>query len=641
MLLVGPLKSGKSTIFSWLIGRDQQQLVYPDTGVELSTGTLAAGPYNRLVDAPGVTSLQDRSEDAHVIRDLLVRRRVGGVLLVLDAKNLRRGLVLAYQLAELETPVVVALNMIDEAVQRGLRLDAEQLSRRLGVPVIPTAAVEARGLATLRRALSAAKPLQLKLAMPEPIAKAADQLQALMADHPFSARGLAYQLLADIPQAPEVLDDHVDAELGQRIRADLRAVRASSTLQLDIALTEAELAQAEEQVRQMVQTEPRPRARLTERLAVWARRPATGIPIAIGVLALVYTFVGWLGATVLVDLLDGRLFQGWLVPTIHGWLDHLGPDLVWLKELLIGDFGLITVGLVLPVGIVIPVLATFFFAFAVLEDSGYLPRMSLLLDRALRHVGLNGKGLVPLVMGFSCVTMAVLTTRMLDTRKQRLIATLLLVLAAPCAPLISVMLVVLAQLDFTATVVLFGLIFLQFVLVGSLANWLLPGRKQDFLLELPPLRLPRLRTSLAKTGHRLYWFLREAIPYFVIGTLALYTLDLIGVLDGLREAARPVLERFVGLPADTADVFLMSFVRREAGAALMLERTLAGAYDGVQVVVTLLVMTLMVPCVNTLLVMFKERGLAAGSAVLAFVMAYALAFGALVNAALRAMEVTF
>ena len=288
-----------------------------------------------------------------------------------------------------------------------------------------------------------------------------------------------------------------------------------------------------------------------------------------------------------------------------------------------------------------PVLATFFLAFAVLEDSGYLPRMSLLLDRALRRIGLTGKGLVPLVMGFSCVTMAVLTTRMLDSRKQRLIATLLLVLAAPCAPLLGVMMVLLGRLGIGATLLTFGLIFFQFGLVGWLANRILPGRRPDFLLELPPLRAPRLRNTLTKTGHRLYWFLREAIPYFVLGTLVLYGLDQLGLIDDMRDLTRPVLVRFVGLPPESADVFLMSFVRREAGAALLVQQAMGGAYDGVQAVVTLLVMTLMIPCVNTLLVMFKERGLVAGSAILVFVMTYSLLFGALVNQVLRALGVTF
>ncbi len=637
ILLVGNLKVGKTTLFSRLIGRSQQQVSYPGTGVDLSSGELNAERFGRIIDAPGVCSLQDRSEDAHVVRDLLVRRRVGAVLLVLDAKNLRRGLALAFQLAEFELPVVVALNMVDEAVQRGLRIDVGRLSEILGVPVIPTVAVEGRGLGQLRHSLSGARPLQMRLDIPETIRPAIGRIRSLIAGHPLSAGGLAYTLVAGIPEARDVLDDHVQPETADQIEG----ICAGSRHQADIVLTEAELAQAEAQALLVVRQEPAGRTRLADRLATWARRPATGIPIALVVLALVFAFVGWLGAVVLVDLLEGKLFGEMLLPALDGWVGRIPDEHAWLRELLTGQFGLITVGVVLPLGIVFPVLATFFFAFGLMEDSGYLPRMSLLMDRVLRRIGLNGKGLMPLVMGFSCVTMAVLTTRILDTKKQRIIGTLLLVLAFPCAPLLGVMMVLLSRLSIWATVVLFGLIFFQFALVGFLANLLLPGRRQDFVLELPPLRLPGLRNSLVKTGHRLFWFIREAIPYFVIGTLALYALDQFGLIDGLREAARPVLVRLLGLPAESADLFLMTFVRREAGVAMLVQQESAGLYDGVQVLVALLVMTMMMPCVNTLLVMYKERGFMVGSAILVFVMIYSLLLGALVNGVLRALGVQF
>jgi ferrous iron transport protein B len=302
----------------------------------------------------------------------------------------------------------------------------------------------------------------------------------------------------------------------------------------------------------------------------------------------------------------------------------------------VGDFGLVSVGLVLTVGIVAPVLATFFFAFAILEDSGYLPRLSLLLDRALRRIGLNGKGVLPLITGFSCITMAVLTTRMLDTRKQRLIATLLLVLAFPCAPQLGVMMVLLSRVSAWALLIVPGVLLLQFFVVGLLANWLLPGERQDFVMELPPLRAPRLYNIALKTGYRLLWFLKEAIPYFLLGTFVLYLMDQAGLLDGFRALLRPLSERLLGLPSESADVFLMTIIRREAGVAMLVQQaTEAGLYSGTQAVVTLVVMTLMVPCINTVLITYKEQGVLAASAILLFVMVYSLLVGGLLNGALQ------
>ena len=640
VLLVGNLKVGKSALASLLSGHREHPVHLPGSDVELSWGPLSGDRFCRVVDAPGIYSLLDRSEEARVIRRLLLDRSVGAVLLVLDAKNLRRGLPLALQLAELELPVVVALNMTDEARQRGVTVDAPALARLLGLPVVPTVAPEGQGLGQLRRQLAEAAAPRLRHEIPTSLQPAhqllLDELQGSAA--PLPANGLAYLLLADAPGADEQLAGALDSAQLERIQQATQQAEADAP-QPDIALAEAGQVQAEQLARQVTTVTEQPRPRWMDRLGVWAREPATGVPIAILVLALVYFFVGWVGATWLVDLLEARLFGQLLLP----WIDAQVAHIPWapLRELLTGDFGLLSVGLVLSVGIVTPVLATFFFAFAVLEDSGYLPRLSLLMDRVLRRIGLNGKGVLPLLMGFSCITMAVLTTRMLDSRKQRIIATLLLVLVFPCAPLLSVMLVLLGRVSFWATPLVFGVLLLQLGLVGYLSAKLLPGRNSDFILELPPLRAPRLRNVMFKAGHRLLWFLREAIPYFIAGTLALFLLDQLGLLEGLRDLLRPVLVHVLGLPRDSADVFLLTVMRREAGAALLAKQYAAGGYNGLQVVVALLVMTLLVPCINTVLIMIKERGVLVGSAMLAFTIAYALVIGAAVHAACSALGVQF
>jgi len=545
--------------------------------MELDAGWLSAGPYRLLLDTPGFYSLQDRSEDAHLVRELLAGGQVGAVLLVLDAKNLARGLKLLLELSEYDIPLTVALNMYDEGRQRGVEVDVSRLSEILGVDVVSTVATEGRGLGQLRRALAVARRPQVRL---EP-AETADEIQKL----------------------------------------------------------EAARIQAEQLTSQVMSSRPAARATWKERLGELSRKPLSGIPIAVLVLFVTYLFVGWFGAGVLVDLLEVKLFGQVILPWLQGWIDQIPWQ--WVQELLIGDFGLLTVGLVLSLAIVLPVLCTFFFAFALMEDSGYLPRLSLLTDRVLRKLGLNGKGVLPLVMGLSCVTMAVLSTRILDSRKHRTIATLLLILTVPCAPLLSVMLVLLARLSFWATVVFFGLLLVQFFIVGALANLLIPGKRPDFVLELPPMRAPRLKSTLTKTGHQISWFLKEAIPYFLLGTFVLFLLDQLGALDALRSGLQPVSVKLLGLPQESADVFFMTVVRREAGAALLAQQAAVGMYDGVQVVVTLMVMTLMIPCINSVLVMYKERGFLTASAILVFVVVYSLMVGGLLRSVFLWLGVEF
>ena len=197
------------------------------------------------------------------------------------------------------------------------------------------------------------------------------------------------------------------------------------------------------------------------------------------------------------------------------------------------------------------------------------------------------------------------------------------------------------MLDWVATLVVFGVLGLQMVLVGYLSSVLLPGRRGDFIMELPPLRWPSPRNVLFKSGHQLLWFLREAIPYFILGTFALFLLDKAGMITGFREALRPVAESLLGLPSQSADVFLLTILRREAGAALLAKQAAAGLYDGVQVVVTVIVMTLMIPCFNTVLIMYKERGALTASLMLAFVIVYSLVVGGVVNAVCHAVGAQF
>jgi ferrous iron transport protein B len=633
ILLVGNLKVGKSALFSHYLGRRVEKLTYHRTGVELPYGNLSGESGGRLIDAPGIYSLEDRSEDAFVVRDLIVRRRVGRVILVLDAKNLRRSLPLAFQLAELRVPTVVALNMVDEGRRLGMKVDTNTLSTLLGVPVVPTVAVEGQGAAALRRALAQAKPIALRLTLPQDKREAINSIAALLADYDLQAEGLAYLLTLGAPRTADVLEGLVDTERQAKILQYLPKQDPGKREQLGLQVSEQVLRQAEASVDQTVEEHPAVRAGWSEKLGVWTRRPLTGVPIALIVLVLTYGFVGWLGANVLVSLLEGKLFGRVFMPWFREIVETI--PVPFIQQLLVGQFGLVSVGIVLSIGIVLPVLATFFLAFAVLEDSGYLTRLSILTDRLLRRIGLNGKGILPLIMGFSCVTMAILTTRVLDTRKQRILATLLLVTGIPCAPLLSVMLVLLVRLSPLASVILFGVLIAQFFLVGIIANLLLPGKRADFVLELPPLRAPQLRNILHKTVLQLFWFFREAIPYFLLGALVLFTLDQLGALQSLQAGLRPILAGWYGLPPESADVFLMTLIRREAGAGLLVEQYAAGLYDSIAVVVTLLMMTLLAPCINAVLVMFKERGAWVASAILMWTILYALALGALLNAACR------
>jgi ferrous iron transport protein B len=256
-------------------------------------------------------------------------------------------------------------------------------------------------------------------------------------------------------------------------------------------------------------------------------------------------------------------------------------------------------------------------------------------------MGLNGKAVLPMVLGLGCDTMATMTTRILGTRKERLIAVLLLALGIPCSAQLATILGILGGISFAALVTLFGVVMVQMVLVGFLAARVLPGERSDFILELPPLRLPSMRNLLTKTLVRVRWYLAEAVPLFLVGTALLFAMDRTGVLVVLTRAAEPVVTGLLGLPAHTAKVFIMGFLRRDYGAAGLFQLAHSGGLTGAQAVIALTVMTLFVPCVANFLMIIKEQGMRSAVAILAFVTVVSVATGAALNYGFRLFGVTF
>jgi ferrous iron transport protein B len=379
--------------------------------------------------------------------------------------------------------------------------------------------------------------------------------------------------------------------------------------------------------------------RFQEWLGRAVRQPLTGVPILALVLYLTYLIVGVLGAQTLVGFLEQVVFGTYLNPWARAAVAFIPVPFV--RDFLVGDYGLITMGLTYAIAIVLPVVTTFFLVFGFLEDSGYIPRLAIFSDRIFRAMGLNGKAVLPMVLGLGCDTMATMTTRILATPKERLIAILLLALGVPCSAQLATIMGILGGVSFWALLTLFGVVLTQMVLVGFLAACVLPGDRSDFIMELPPMRMPRLRNLLTKTGLRVRWYLGEAVPLFLVGTALLFVLDRVGALAAIANAARPIVSGLLGLPPKAAEVFVMGFLRRDYGAAGLFLMARNGVLTNVQAVVALTVMTLFVPCVANFLMIVKERGVRIGVAILTFVTVMAVGTGAALNAALRFFHVAF
>jgi ferrous iron transport protein B len=366
------------------------------------------------------------------------------------------------------------------------------------------------------------------------------------------------------------------------------------------------------------------------RLGHLATHPVWGIPLLLAVLYAVYAFVGQFGAGTLVGLMEEDLFGNRLNPWVAEHVQRWSPA-PFVTDLLVGEYGLWTVGMTYALALIFPIVTTFFFTFGILEDSGYLSRLVVLSNRIFRTLGLNGKAVLPMVLGLGCVTMATLTTRILESRRERLMVTFLLALAIPCSAQLGVVMGMLGRVSLTATLIWAGFVTGVLLTVGWLAARVLPGERTPLLIALAPLRVPVLGNVITKTLARLEWYLKEVVPLFLLGTFILFVLDRLGVLPWLVDAGKPLVKDWLGLPAEASAAFLMGFLRRDFGATGLFALESANLLSPRQAVVGMVTITLFIPCLASIMIIIKEHGSRTAAAMIALIFPLAFLIGGLLN----------
>jgi ferrous iron transport protein B len=742
IVLVGNPNVGKSVIFKLLTGSYVLVSNFPGTTVEVSRGRMRIGDsVYELIDTPGVNSLIPQSEDEWVAVEILLREKPDIIIQVADAKNLRRTLLVTSQLVEFGVPMVLVLNMIDEAEDRGIEIDSPALSQLFSIPVVEAVAIYGKGKKQILNAIQNArephnpllarhadrKEIQELRELQPPALLAAEwmadsnqnftriiqyylgtksytALKTLQENAGSTSHGSPAKSIAEMRN--RLLDEAVAAfkkkrksrfseEIGNtktfwvsllflglilfawnEIGAFLGAptpfgiMRQAAENWLDPRLNpngygghllrSLLLGERSEQgyafglvseaIHLLLLIAPvilplgvlisRSRAFAYD-VGILSRRALTGIPILAAVLLLLYEFVGYTGAQTLVGLLEKVLFGQHLIP----YLQSLLPP-GFISDFLVGRYGMLSMGLTYALGIVLPVVGTFFIAFGILEDSGYLPRLSILSDRLMRWMGLNGKAVLPMVLGFGCGTMATMSTRILSSRRERFIAILLLALGIPCSAQLGVMLGIAAGVSAKATLTVIAVVASQLLLVGFLASKVIRGKPSEFIFEIPPIRMPQMKNVGFKTLVRLQWYLKEAVPLFLIGTFFLFILDKIhlhgrSLLAWIQTGMEPVLTGLLYLPRETAGIFLLGFLRRDYGAAGFYDLARKGLLTGQQIVVSMIVITLFVPCLASFLMIIKEQGIKRALAITGFIVPFAICVGAAVSWILRTFNIQF
>lgn len=573
VVLVGNPNVGKSILFNKLSGIYVDVSNYPGTTVSLNRGS-----YNQydVFDTPGVYGVSSFNDEESVARDIILSADI--VLNVVDAVHLERDLFLTQQLIDMGKKVSVLLNFMDEVKRNRIEIDIPVLSRFLGVPVIPTTAVTGAGFERLDEAIGSAKEgiqreeLHASLhTMLRSVGSQAEALLVLEGDPVVSERH-------GIPQGTKQEEIYI----GRRNRVNYLV--------------------------NIVWKDSSPRSRFSDLLGRWSLKPLTGIPLLAGALYLTYLFVGKFVAQDVVNFTEKEIGTKLWEPWIRGVVANILPASSWLNTLLVGEFGVVTMTTTYLLFLLLPLVIAFYLTLSVMEDSGYLPRLATMVDRVLSFLGLNGRAVIPLILGFGCVTSATITTRLLNSGREKTIATAILQFVIPCSAQLAVIAALLARAGYVPMVVYTVVILTVLIALGTVLNVLLDGETSSLLLDLPTMRLPRVSNVLRKTALRAFDFMKEASGWFVVGALAVGVAQMTGALEAVTRALNPITVHWLQLPPEASTAFVMGVVRRDFGAAGLYGMALSP----MQVLVALVTITLFVPCIASLMVMMKERGLKEG-----------------------------
>lgn len=583
---------------------------------------------------------------------------------VIDAKNLKRGLFLTIQLSELGRSGVVVLNMWDEAQLAGYTVDTARLQQIFGVSFLPAVAIHNSGLSDLRTKREYPS-FHYEIQYPGLIEEALKELAPYFQGLGKSPRGLGLMALSGDSTYFQFLHGKLPAAILEKIQAICKKTAVAMNTDLRQIIDNTRMAEAQKITNLVLrQSYPKKEKRIWSSLEEISLHPIGGFLLLGVVLYFLYLFVGIFGAGTMVGWIEESLFENHLHPLLIKTCDFLLPfphehehnegiltkdskvtaTLLWwqkifrfLHDFLIGEYGLFTMALTYGLAIIFPVVLTFFLAFGLLEDLGYLSRLSVLLNQIFRLMGLNGKAVLPMILGLGCDTMATVTTRILDTRKERIIVTFLLALAVPCSAQLAVIMFLLEAggLGWKGIMIWSGIVVAIIFIAGFLASLIIKGEENPLILEIPPFRLPLLRNIFLKTLARVEWYLKEVIPIFIIGTAILFLLKELEFLSVIEKLLHPLVVTWLGLPQESASAFLMGFFRRDYGAAGFIKMAQEGIITKQQILVGLTTITLFVPCVANLLVMVKERGWKMGINMFVIVMIIAFLIGGILHRVLQ------
>lgn len=540
ILLMGNPNVGKSVVFSRITGVRVIASNYPGTTVSFSKGSMKLA--GEEVEVIDAPGSYSLEPTSKAEEVALEMLKDGDLVInIIDATNLERNLYLALELLEREIPMIIALNIWDDTKHRGITIDVEKLEQLLGVPVIPTVAVTGEGI-----------------------------------------KGLVDRIPeATSPSMPVRTHDERWVAIGSIIAEVQTIIHRHHTW--------------------------------LERLEDASARPFTGLPIAALVLGISFLVIRFIGEG-LIGYVFEPLFEKLWAPLMMKLSVLLGSGGFW-HDILIGklfdgeiDFfqsmGVLTTGLYIPIGAVLPYIFSFYLVLGLLEDFGYLPRLAVLLDNLMHRIGLHGYAIIPSLLGLGCNVPAIMATRILESRRERFIAATLISIGIPCAAAHAMIFGLVGAQGAQYVAMVYGTLFAVWIILGFILNRTVKGFSPELLIEIPPYRLPSWRALLQKLWMRMYGFLREALPIILVAIFVIGILYTLGVFDFIANLTAPVVSGIFGLPKEGVVAIVIGFLRKDVAIGMLAPLALSAG----QLVVGCVVLTMFFPCIAAFVVFARELG---------------------------------
>ncbi|MBF0531989.1 MAG: ferrous iron transporter B, partial [Candidatus Omnitrophica bacterium] len=537
-----------------------------------------------------------------LVRNLILEEQPDVIVQCIDATQFKQSLLLTVDLMELEMPLVIVLNAVDETAKKGIAINAKILEELLGVAVVESVAISGRGTEQLKNAIVKARKSKAGLHYGFGVERAIVEVMAALPLEMAYKFKIAVLLLLMDPFLENDLAKRHGADLVSRVRLAVSKVRRDFQEKIRGEIYRKRHQWVDGVCEAACKTE-KAATRFSQYCAQACRHPFWGIPILSGVIMAIYFSV--VNVSTGLDKTINQLLVNPALKLITNWA--LPP--FW-HDFLIGNHGVLTLGVFNAVCTVLPILSVFFLVYGFVEDSGYIANFSVLMKRVFEKFGVTGGAITSIVLGFGCKTMATLTTKGLTSYKEKFITNFLILFAIPCSVQLSINIAILGKFGWSASVIAFGSLAFLEIAAGLLLNLVIKDDQQNsFIQVLPKMRFPSIKGVLIKTYYRVVWFLKEALPIFIVSAVALFAADKIGLLGQITRWINPLLVGWLGLPANITDVFILALARREAAAGLIYQMVNSGAMNYIQSIIAVVITTTFYPCFASMIALSKEMGL--------------------------------